>query len=385
MIIGKIGNTDITDKDVSIGAPFTAGHYSNQLKLALLTVLTGYLEEDRIELSARHCNLISASDLSEFLSYMLNDRRAAPRNYKISLTLTPDLTPHVWRRHDTSAPCHIVSMSGGIDSTAGLLVALERNENVTPVWVGFGQKNEDRELRAAEMLCDKLGLDLRKVHINIDKYMDHEWKRWKSGIIPGRNFLFAAIASQMFNHRGGVISICAHKEEITDKNTDKSRRFFDESSKFLTQLANCSVEVSTPFIDITKPELIAYWNSNWTKKFGVRPEDTISCYFGNNCGECKACLNRAISFIAANATVENYRVNPLSNEDLLTEGYLNRFDELTEERRLDILYAMSRHQDYSDPIKEFIASQSDRYEQRIRDRQERVVSGSAVREAIYGK
>jgi 7-cyano-7-deazaguanine synthase in queuosine biosynthesis len=384
MIVGKIDAITITDKDVELRSSFGLDYCSEQVRLALLTVVAGYLEKDDIVLPVTTKTDVDTAKLENFLSYMLNDERAAPRTYNIKLSLARSSSMSNGDGVDTGAK-RIMSLSGGIDSVAGLLVALDNGENVVPVWVGFGQKNEERELETSREICKRLGLTLQEVHINIDKYIDHEWKRWKLGIIPGRNFLFAAIASQLLGVAGGTISICAHKEEITDANTDKSERFFFDSSAFLTQIAKKSVTVSTPFRNVTKPELIAYWDAHWASKFGISPQDTVSCYFGDNCGTCKACFNRALSFVVAGIPLENYLANPLTNERLLVDGYINRFDDLVEDRKADILYALSNYREvFSAPVKRFIDEQSNLYAQLIEKRRQLIRSGDGVKEAIYG-
>ncbi len=365
MIIGKIGNKQINTSDLNIEGinPDTIGVF---VKVALLTTLAGYLEKDTVSVNGK--KFFSKPALNSFLSYVLNDKRAAPRTFNLDFEFTGDSNTLV-ASEKNDYDC-VISFSGGVDSTAGALYALDKGMKVLAVWIGFGQKNEADELRVVKKLCKKLKIKLLIVKINLKSYVDAGWDRWKMGIIPARNLLFAAVASEIANQSTKEkisVFICAHKEEINYVNTDKSRRFYSSCNRIFSKIYSKNIELTTPFFDYTKPEIISFWKNHWSESFGVAPSETVSCYLGNNCGNCKACFNRAISFIIAGQKLDRYISHPLADkEGTIDKGYIARFSKLQIERKLDILYALHQYEEIiPDSLKVFLKSRYHRYEAKI--------------------
>lgn len=374
MKIGFICQKEINSLDLKIAGT----HYfelNSIVKNALLITLAGYLEKDNIIVSGE--KYYQPEKLSRFFSYVLNDKRAAPRKFKVKIRFIKDLfeSPPVIKNNFD----YIIAFSGGIDSTAGILYALDRGYVVKPIWLGFGQKNESHELKVIKKICTQLNLDPLIIKIDLKKYVDEGWSRWKMGIIPARNYLFAAIASSIAarsTKKKVIIYICAHKEEIYPESTDKSHRFFDTSTAIFREAYQKNINVTTPFYGFTKPEIISYWVHHWKKKYKFSPHDTSSCYFGNNCGVCKACINRAIAFSCAGIDTENFRVNPfLDTNKTIQTDYLRRFDSLILERKLDFLYALNKNKKLlPKSIKDFLHVKLPVFTKRIRQRQEKIAN-----------
>ncbi len=363
MLLGKIGNEPIDDVSITGVLP---GYVDSSVKLALLTTIAGYLENDKITVNGDQVK--NPRYLNNFLSYILNDSRAAPRTFNLQIDFNKTTVEREKPNDDNNYEV-LLSFSGGVDSTAGLLHALDRKLKVKPVFICFGQKNEKEEIATVRNILKKLNIELIVIKINIDKYIDHDWSRWKLGIIPARNYLFASFAASMLSRspEARQIWICAHKEEINPINTDKSSRFFGSSSKIFSEYYKKEITVFTPFKKITKPEIVSYWNKNWVQKYGLNVEDTVSCYFGNNCGTCKACLNRAIAFTCAGVTAENFQVNPYADSDKLIENsYVKRFSSLKKERKLDFLYALMVNKEALPQfLQEFVSENYPNYEKDI--------------------
>ena len=220
MMLGKIGGKQIDDVKIS--------GMQNELvdvsvRLALLTVLAGYLEFDKIVIKGK--KFVDKYFFNRFLSYVLNDKRAAPRTFNIDIDF--DGSDNHILQNGMDDYDLILSFSGGADSTAGLLYALDKKLKVKPVYVGFGQKNEKEEIVYVKRILKKLNIEPLIIMIDINEYIDQDWKRWKLGIIPARNYLFAAIAGSVLSlskSKKSKIWICAHQEEINTTHTDKSKR-----------------------------------------------------------------------------------------------------------------------------------------------------------------
>lgn len=342
MLIGKIGEKNIYSDTVSSASlePFLG---SDLVKTGLLTVLSGYLESDKISVNGN--KIFEVKKLERFLSYILNDKRAAPRKFKLDIKFNSSFNKVQNKPIGNSYNC-FVAVSGGIDSSAGLMYAIDKGFRVKPVFISFGQKNEEREIRIIEKICLQMGLNLSIIKVNLSKYVDKGWDRWKLGIIPARNFLFACIIAELAKssvEKNIKLFICAHREEITSINTDKSKRFYSTCSQIFSNTDKI-ITVTTPFERVTKSEIISYWLKYWIKKYHLLPQQTVSCYLGTNCGECKACINRLISFICASAGQEEYIKNPFKNcGGILSEGYIKRFSTLNEQRKLELLYAIDKN------------------------------------------
>lgn len=370
MIIGTVDTTQIDAKDLILEG-IDSEEIGVLVKVSLLTTLAGYLEKDKVIVNGEH--FFPKKSLNSFLSYILNDRRAAPRTFALNVEFSEQKSePERAKNNDYDC---IISFSGGVDSTAGAMYALKKGMKTLAVWIGFGQKNEADELRVVKKICKKLDIKLLIVKINLKDYVDAGWDRWKMGIIPARNLLFAAVASEIAakSKKSEVsIFICAHKEEINYVNTDKSRRFYTTCNKIFSKIYSKKIELTTPFFNYTKPEIISFWKRNWSKSFGITPGETVSCYLGNNCGNCKACFNRAIAFILAGEKLDKYLSHPLEDKKgIIDKGYVSRFAELQTERKLDILYALHQYRAIiPSSLKKFLDSRYHRYEEKINRRVE---------------
>lgn len=366
LALGAIENENISDVAIT---NLSEDYVDVSVKLALLTVLAGYLEKDKIKVNSG--KFINKYFLNSFLSFILNDKRAAPRKFRIDVSF--DRREKYKPLKSSEKYDLLLAFSGGADSTAGLLCALDKKFKVKPVYVGFGQKNEKEEIVYVKKILKKLNIKPLIIKIDINKYIDQDWKRWKLGIIPARNYLFAAIAGSILsrsNRKKLKIWICAHKEEINPIHTDKSLRFFKSASKILSALYNKEISVSTPFMNITKPEILAYWHKKWEKKYDLTVNETVSCYFGNNCGVCKACINRAVVFICAGIKIENFKINPfLDKKNLILTSYINSFKSLHTERKLDFVYALNEQRNILPiKLKRFLDINYKKYQKKINKR-----------------
>lgn len=369
-LVGFIDNQKISISELGIKSDIDLS-FDSQINWAILLTLAGYKEKDSIKINGT--KFYNTKDLNNFGSFILNDTRAAPRLFDINTEFLEEKNTNNQFLKNKRSFDSIISFSGGIDSTAGLLMELDKKRNIVPIWVGFGQKNEKNELAVVDSLSNKLGIEVKKIHIDFKDYVDSGWSRWKLGIIPARNYLFASIAANYastFSIDDIKIWICAHKEEITPINTDKSEQFFQTSTKIFSTFYKKNIQIDTQFRDLTKPEIVSIWHRKWEKKYNIKPQDTVSCYYGNNCGVCKACVNRAVAFTCAGIDIENFLVNPFSDsQNLIKNSYLSRFDSLENERKLDFIYSLKVNYKFLPPeIKDFVDEKYDDLKDDIKKR-----------------
>ncbi len=319
-------------------------------KVAVLTVLAGYKQCDYIFVDDKFNNDIDLKKLSRYLSYVLNHKEFAPRKYNLKITDRKDFIEKNSKVNPKKNNYDgILSFSGGIDSTAGLLYSLDKGQHIQPLWISFGQRNDKAELNAVKKVSTKLKIDSLVVKMDINKYILKGWKDWNY-IIPGRNFLFISFANSILKHsiKGKVyIYLCAHKDEMKHRrNTDKSKYFFAKASNLFSLDSSKEMIVATPFANVSKTEILSYWRKYWVKKYKISPHDTTTCYYGRGCGKCEVCLKRTVSLLASGFNVDPFiKIHPMKDlsrfmvRKWIPEIKLGKFTRI---KKLDFLIAVEK-------------------------------------------
>lgn len=297
----KLGfdSTRITARDIKLQESWALNPITRS---ALLTIFAGYDQTDYLQVADRFPRGFNRTKFARFLTYTLNHPHFSPRRYSLHLNQYQKAAPVTPLPTGLLKPNTVSVFSGGLDSTAGLLFALDQGLSPLPLWVMFGQRNEQAEHRSVRKVASKLRLELLSIHMNLAPSILRGWGTW-GYIVPGRNFLFVALAASLFraDHRGRkTIYLCAHKDEMSfRRNRDKSQHFFDQASRFLTDGLNVPVKVTTPFGRVDKTRVLAYWRLHWLSRYHISPHDTTTCYYEKGCGRCEACLKRTVQLLAA--------------------------------------------------------------------------------------
>jgi 7-cyano-7-deazaguanine synthase in queuosine biosynthesis len=354
----KIGNIKKTQGDILIDSKslgFNSVFLDNFTKLAILTVLAGYNKSNGILLNDIFSKKINVNKLNSFLSYIIN-HRIAPMKFNIrlkQLKAAPELIKNSDYNTDTLKNVGaVLNFSGGLDSTAGLLYAFDKNIEVLPLWLDFGQRNNSAEHQAVNKIAGKLKIKPLILKINLKKDILRGWKDWDF-IIPGRNFLFLSLANSILKFSQlskKYIYLCAHKDEMGfRKNKDKSQYFFDKASYFFSLESNNIIKAGSPFKAYSKSEIISYWRKNWEKKYKISPFDTITCYYGGGCGKCDACLKRAVYLLAGGYDLKGkVKINPLKDPaGLIKNVWIPRIKagKMARNNKLDFIIAVEKSLD----------------------------------------
>ncbi|MBU2639131.1 MAG: 7-cyano-7-deazaguanine synthase [Nanoarchaeota archaeon] len=338
-LIGKIGIQSLYFETVRLRQENI--HLNNDFftKLSILTTLAGYLKENNILLN--DCPF-EKERLEDFLSYVLNNKKFAPINFKLNIDFTNNkTTPASNTKHDYDC---VILFSGGFDSTAAFLKSLDEGLKPLLLWIGFGQKNERSEYEMVKKTSKWINYPVSLVRLDLKDYINEGWKEWDY-IIPARNFMFVCMAASFLSNskkKDLKVFLSAHEEEIKETNTDKSKRFFNSCSELFTKFYETNITVETPFEKYSKAEIASYWNKKWIKKYKISPYYTITCYYGTNCGRCKACLKRNIALLVGGFNMDSdLKENPFEDKDnFIYEDLLNRFDEFSLKRKLELLIAL---------------------------------------------
>jgi len=354
--IGKIGNQlgrtinyqTINSRSISLTRTELLNAFT---KAAILTILAGYKKFDYISVEDKF-NRINLKKLANYLSYVLNHKEFAPRKYNLKIIDQKNFINKKNNFENNNDYDGILSFSGGMDSTAGLLYSFEKNQHVKPIWISFGQRNDKAELNAVKKILRRFKISPLIVKMDINQYILKGWKDWNY-IIPARNFLFVSFAGTLLNYskgKKGFIYLCAHKDEMKHwRNTDKSKSFFSKASNFFSTENNKKITITTPFANISKTEILSYWRKYWIKKYKISPHETTTCYYERGCGKCEACLKRTISLLAAGYNIDPFiRINPMTDpsgfiiDKWIPQIKLRKFSRI---KKLDFLIALEKSLD----------------------------------------
>lgn len=220
----------------------------------------------------------------------------------------------------------VVLLSGGVDSTTCLAMALEKytKDDVLALTAYYGQKHA-KELEAARNVAAHYGVPQREVNLSQafslsdcpllqgrDRAISHEsyaeQLAEKGGegtldtYVPFRNGLFLSYAAAVAISVGaGVIYYGAHADDAA------GRAYPDCTPEFEGAMNTAIYEGSGRTCHLEAPLL--QWNKAGVVKEGLRLrapyELTWSCYEGGDkpCGVCGTCRDRAKAF-AANGVVD---------------------------------------------------------------------------------
>lgn len=215
----------------------------------------------------------------------------------------------------------LVLLSGGIDSTTCLAMAIERYEkkNVSTLNMFYGQKHQ-REIKAARRIADYYGVPYMEMDLPCvmqysdcpllahsdreirhesyaDQLKDHGGEGTVDTYVPFKNGLFlSAAASVALSIGAGVIYYGAHADDAAGRAyPDCTPEFARSMNEAMKEGTGGKITLHAPLIDWNKARMVAE---------GIRLhapyKHTWSCYEGEDkpCGACGTCIDRAAAFAA---------------------------------------------------------------------------------------
>jgi 7-cyano-7-deazaguanine synthase in queuosine biosynthesis len=190
----------------------------------------------------------------------------------------------------------IVLFSGGIDS----YVAWHFLGHPQTVYFDLGTPYTEKELKVVQELIPSTIID-RSLQLG-DRQIGSK------AYIPFRNLYLAMLAYKY----GDRICIAGVKD---DDVSDKNEAIFQEFTKILSKMEGKSVEVFSPFWQMTKEDVVRWYVENVGRE-GLL--NTVSCYDpspGNYCGRCPSCFRKFIALRSNGFEMEFY------NQELMKEYY----------------------------------------------------------------
>jgi 7-cyano-7-deazaguanine synthase len=214
----------------------------------------------------------------------------------------------------------VVLLSGGMDSATLLGHLHDQGVKCYAIAFNYGQKHA-RELRAAELIALHYGVPFRIADLtalveffpsaqttpNIPIPEGHyEESSMKATVTPNRNMIMLSIAAaHAISLKTGNLAYAAHAGDHAIY--PDCRKEFIKMMKYALDLCDYNtLELVTPFINITKADIVALG-----LRLKVPYELTTSCYKGGQkaCGRCGTCVERLEAFTL------NHTKDPISYED----------------------------------------------------------------------
>lgn len=218
----------------------------------------------------------------------------------------------------------ICILSGGMDSTLASYIAKKDGYEIIAVHFNYGQRTQNRELKAFRDICDDLGI-LEKYEIDIpfftqigasaltDKSIDVPTNGLEAGVpityVPFRNGIFLSITAAIAEKEKATAMYIGVVQEDSSGYPDCTEEFINDISKAINQgtREETSIEIKTPLVHLSKAQIVKE-----ALKLNVPLIHTWSCYKEEDeaCGVCDSCRLRLNGFNLANQIDPiTYKVN----------------------------------------------------------------------------
>jgi 7-cyano-7-deazaguanine synthase len=208
----------------------------------------------------------------------------------------------------------ICILSGGMDSTLASYIAKNDGYEIIAIHFNYGQRTQDRELKAFRDICDDLKI-LEKYEIDIpfftqigasaltDKNIDIPRGGVESGVpvtyVPFRNGIFLSIAAAIAEKEEAIAMYIGVVQEDSSGYPDCTDSFINDMKKAINQgtKEDTHIDIVTPLVHLSKAEIVIE-----ALKLNVPLEHTWSCYKEEDeaCGVCDSCRLRLNGFKIAN-------------------------------------------------------------------------------------
>ncbi len=208
----------------------------------------------------------------------------------------------------------ICILSGGMDSTLASYIAKNDGYEIIAVHFNYGQRTQDRELKAFRDICNDLDI-LEKYEIDIpfftqigasaltDKTIDVPTGGVEAGVpityVPFRNGIFLSITAAIAEKEGATAMYIGVVQEDSSGYPDCTDEFINDMKKAINQgtKKDTHIDILTPLVHLSKAQIVQE-----AKKLNVPLEHTWSCYKEEDeaCGICDSCRLRLNGFKLAN-------------------------------------------------------------------------------------
>lgn len=209
----------------------------------------------------------------------------------------------------------LVLLSGGVDSTTALALALSKDPQVEAVSFSYNQKHRELELAAATKIAQYYKVPHQMIDVatlfagshsslNAANHMEVSTGDYANQIethaanteVEFRNGIFIAILASIAMQKGAdEIYFGAHLDDSGVIYPDCSPEFIASMNETVQLGTGGKVRLSAPFGNMKKADIVRTGVA-----LGVPYEMTYSCYNGvyPPCGKCGTCIDRQKAFKA---------------------------------------------------------------------------------------
>jgi 7-cyano-7-deazaguanine synthase len=204
----------------------------------------------------------------------------------------------------------VVILSGGMDSTTAAFIAKEEGYELIALHFNYGQRTQNRELKAFNDICNYLKLDNRYIidlpffkQIGANALVDENIEVPTEGIKPGipityvpfRNGIFLSIAAAIAEKESAKAIFIGVVEEDSSGYPDCTQEFIENMQKAINSgtKPETKITIKTPLIHLKKEDIVKK-----ALEVNVPLELTWSCYKEEEvaCGVCDSCRLRLKGF-----------------------------------------------------------------------------------------
>lgn len=209
----------------------------------------------------------------------------------------------------------ICILSGGMDSTLASYIAKNDGYEIIAVHFNYGQRTEQRELKAFRNICEDLQIK-EKYEIDIpfftqigasaltDKTIDIPVDGVEEGVpvtyVPFRNGIFLSITAAIAEKENASAMYIGVVQEDSSGYPDCTDEFIQDITKAINQgtKESTNIEIKTPLVHLTKAQIVSK-----SLELNVPLQHTWSCYKEEEeaCGVCDSCRLRLNGFELANS------------------------------------------------------------------------------------
>jgi len=216
----------------------------------------------------------------------------------------------------TTQPIAVVMMSGGMDSSVCAGIARKEGFRLAALHVNYGQRTQERELRAFHDVCDYYAVEKRLVvdigylaaiggsaltdaSIDVPK-ADLDNQEIPVSYVPFRNANILAIATSWAEVLGATALYIGAVQDDSSGYPDCREEFFEAFERVINvgTKPDTSISIHTPLLHLSKKDIVTQG-----LQLGAPLHLTWSCYSQNDiaCGECDSCALRLRGFAQAGA------------------------------------------------------------------------------------
>ena len=220
----------------------------------------------------------------------------------------------------------ILSLSGGLDSTALLLHLIHKGYDIHTISYYYGQKNKVELDGLARILhyleyqqytIENKRVDLSSVFGTFNSSLTSsdvdvptgttDENKMKMNFVPNRNAIFSSVlygfAVSIAKDSDDVVDVClgVHAGDGNIIPPDCTPEFYEklEDAFKIGNVNTENINYYLPYVNKKKYEIIKDAKNICDKlslDFKYIFENSISCYTGDGCGKCGACTDRILAF-----------------------------------------------------------------------------------------